>query len=250
MVRLHRVEWILAVIALLATTTQAISAVPQSDYENNLAQHLAVISESELVPVFIGVMNPYPLEELLDEVQGMPLPQRRQFVIETLSDHFDQQSRELSNWLQMEIAQGNATQLHSIWLAHGFLVKLRADRIPVMAEMDEVARLRHDPPVPFELVNDEIIDPNANEWFSSELDETSWASPMIGAEELWGLGYEGDGVLVAVIDSGVNFEHNDLINRVWTNDDEIPDNGVDDDLNGYIDDINGWKTSHLILRSS
>ncbi len=48
-------------------------------------------------------------------------------------------------------------------------------------------------------------------------------------------------VVVAVIDSGVDVEHEDLVENVWVNVNEIPDNGIDDDNNGYIDDINGWN---------
>lgn len=48
-------------------------------------------------------------------------------------------------------------------------------------------------------------------------------------------------VVVAVIDSGVDIEHEDLKDIIWVNHDEVPDNGVDDDNNGYIDDINGWN---------
>jgi len=48
-------------------------------------------------------------------------------------------------------------------------------------------------------------------------------------------------VIVAVIDSGVDIEHEDLVGNIWVNVDEIPDNGIDDDKNGYIDDINGWN---------
>ena len=48
-------------------------------------------------------------------------------------------------------------------------------------------------------------------------------------------------VVVAVIDSGVDVEHEDLRANVWINEDEIPDNGIDDDNNGYIDDIHGWN---------
>jgi subtilisin family serine protease len=48
-------------------------------------------------------------------------------------------------------------------------------------------------------------------------------------------------VLVAVIDSGVDVEHEDLKDVIWTNEDEIPGNGIDDDKNGYIDDIHGWN---------
>lgn len=48
-------------------------------------------------------------------------------------------------------------------------------------------------------------------------------------------------VLVAVIDSGIDIEHEDLKDVVWTNTDEIPGNGIDDDNNGYIDDVHGWN---------
>ncbi len=48
-------------------------------------------------------------------------------------------------------------------------------------------------------------------------------------------------VIVAVIDSGVDIEHEDLKDIIWINVDEIPGNGIDDDKNGYVDDIHGWN---------
>ena len=48
-------------------------------------------------------------------------------------------------------------------------------------------------------------------------------------------------VIVGVVDSGVDIEHEDLKNVIWTNTDEVPGNGKDDDNNGYIDDIHGWN---------
>ena len=48
-------------------------------------------------------------------------------------------------------------------------------------------------------------------------------------------------VVVAVIDSGVDIEHEDLKEVIWVNHDEVAENGIDDDNNGYIDDINGWN---------
>lgn len=48
-------------------------------------------------------------------------------------------------------------------------------------------------------------------------------------------------VIVAIIDSGVDVEHEDLRENIWVNEDEIPDNGIDDDKNGYVDDIHGWN---------
>ncbi|MEZ4945033.1 MAG: S8 family peptidase [Cyclobacteriaceae bacterium] len=48
-------------------------------------------------------------------------------------------------------------------------------------------------------------------------------------------------IIVAVVDSGIDIDHEDLKNVIWTNEDEIPDNGIDDDKNGYIDDVHGWN---------
>ncbi|WP_114750395.1 S8 family peptidase [Pleomorphovibrio marinus] len=48
-------------------------------------------------------------------------------------------------------------------------------------------------------------------------------------------------VVVAVIDSGVDIEHEDLQGKIWVNEKEIPGNGIDDDKNGYVDDVNGWN---------
>jgi cell wall-associated protease len=48
-------------------------------------------------------------------------------------------------------------------------------------------------------------------------------------------------VIVGVLDSGVDFNHEDLKDVMWTNPGEIPGNGIDDDNNGYVDDIHGWN---------
>jgi len=54
-------------------------------------------------------------------------------------------------------------------------------------------------------------------------------------------GKEGETVIVAVIDSGVDTDHEDLKENLWVNEGEIPGNGIDDDDNGYIDDMHGWN---------
>ncbi len=51
----------------------------------------------------------------------------------------------------------------------------------------------------------------------------------------------GEPVVVAIIDSGVDAEHEDLKDVMWVNEDEIAGNNIDDDRNGYVDDIHGWN---------
>lgn len=57
----------------------------------------------------------------------------------------------------------------------------------------------------------------------------------------WDLHQGDNSVIVAVIDSGADYLHPDLRANIWSNPDEIPDNGLDDDGNGYRDDVRGWN---------
>ncbi|NEQ69842.1 MAG: S8 family serine peptidase [Symploca sp. SIO2D2] len=68
-----------------------------------------------------------------------------------------------------------------------------------------------------------------------------WGNDLVNAPEVWAQGFTGQGVTVAVIDSGVDINHEDLRDNIWTNPGEIAGNGIDDDGNGFIDDVNGWN---------
>lgn len=68
----------------------------------------------------------------------------------------------------------------------------------------------------------------------------------IEAEPAWdittgGLTVQGDTIVVAVLDNGIDTDHSDWGDNIWVNHAEIPDNGIDDDSNGYIDDYRGWN---------
>lgn len=69
----------------------------------------------------------------------------------------------------------------------------------------------------------------------------SWGIDLVNAPEVWAQGYTGQSIVVAVVDTGVDYNHLDLDANIWSN--SLESNGIigfDDDGNGYIDDIRGW----------
>ncbi len=87
-----------------------------------------------------------------------------------------------------------------------------------------------------------LTDTQLKHWNAADL--TSDTIPGMSVEKAYNeliKNRKGKSVIVAVIDSGVDIEHEDLKGLIWTNKKEIKNNGKDDDGNGYIDDIHGWN---------
>lgn len=70
--------------------------------------------------------------------------------------------------------------------------------------------------------------------------DQQWHLEKIAAAAAWDVESGGSEVIIAILDTGVKLTHEDLQDNLWINEDEIPDNGSDDDANGFVDDVNGW----------
>jgi subtilisin family serine protease len=66
----------------------------------------------------------------------------------------------------------------------------------------------------------------------------------IDAPEAWEIETGNPDVVIAIVDSGIDYTHPDLTANIWNNTDEIPGNGIDDDTNGFIDDVMGWDFAY------
>lgn len=107
-----------------------------------------------------------------------------------------------------------------------------------------------------ELLEAQVINPNKEKILSAEHEfvvqkleinlnacstPVSWGPNDIQAPEAWAFtGKKGEGVTVAVIDSGLDITHPLIASQLWTNFNEVPNNGIDDDGNGFKDDVNGY----------
>ncbi|MEL6863905.1 MAG: GEVED domain-containing protein [Bacteroidota bacterium] len=135
----------------------------------------------------------------------------------------------------------------NIWLIHidynhinevDFLATIRRD------DRVQIAQFNH-------LVSSRQTFPNDGQfssqwhWFNDGSNGGT-ADADVDAELAWdiatgGLTASGDEIVVAALDDGTDLDHPDLADNHWVNEQEIPNNGVDDDGNGYVDDYNGWS---------
>lgn len=156
---------------------------------------------------------------------------RAAFLSELKTFHRGRQSRALALIRDLE-ARGLAGEVRPLWIANVLRLKASYEAISALSNLDEVISITADTPR-------QVLEPSAA--LSEPTTDIAWGVTEIEADRVWNeLGYTGDGVLIAMVDTGVDYYHTDLQNRMWRNPGEIPDNGADDDGNGYVDDFYGF----------
>ncbi|MCK4947724.1 MAG: S8 family serine peptidase [Candidatus Aureabacteria bacterium] len=93
------------------------------------------------------------------------------------------------------------------------------------------------------MVPDDPYYASTGSWGQLYSDLWGLKTDKLNCEPAWDIA-QGSGMIVAVIDSGIDYNHEDIAANLWTNPGEEPDNGLDDDGNGYIDDDKGWDFSY------
>lgn len=106
------------------------------------------------------------------------------------------------------------------------------DPYEVCKELNQLPDVEYASPIYIRMLYDYIPnDPRINQ---------QWQINNISLPRAWDITKGSKNVLIAIIDSGVDWNHPDLLANIWTNPKEIPNNNVDDDGNGKIDDVRGW----------
>lgn len=125
-------------------------------------------------------------------------------------------------------------QLASPMDASKIIQQLQADPNVDFAEPNYPRYLR-----PVLMPNDPLF---GDQWAMHNTGQYTGAIPNIDMNlpEAWAIQTGSQNVVVAVIDDSVDINHSDLYANIWTNPGEIPGNGIDDDNNGFIDDVHGW----------
>ncbi len=164
---------------------------------------------------------------------SLPQPYRRSRAIKALRRINDQSIAQFERALAENGLDGRVRVVKKFYLGNGAEIKYDS---PATLEM-----LRHLPGVSLAIEDREGFRISESYAEADALD-IAWGVSRIGAPSCWDAGFEGQNVIVAILDTGVRYTHQDLAGNMWHNPGEIPDNGIDDDGNGYTDDYYGYDT--------
>lgn len=248
----------LAGALLVIAATASAQRVQQASAQRiapELAAALRVAAPGEQVRAYLVMSSQLGAAQLEPLGRGLPRRAQRQAIAQSLQAHAATTQQAARAVLAQAVAEGTASHVDVLWMGNAILFSAQPAVIERLARLPGVDRLRL------------LVDQDLSAYQDSPTPAPSAAAPtaaapaapaapaaaapplapspepnlvQLQAPQLWAAGFNGSGVLIGTLDSGVWWQHPDLVNRVWINPGEIAGNLLDDDHNGFVDDVRGW----------
>lgn len=172
-------------------------------------------------------MEPSSLRGLVYGVEDKSL--RRDIVVKELMTFAEKSQEDLLSILKSEEMRGEVTTINSHWLSNSITCTISKDLIYLLSTHDDVALIGYNSDK-YALWEEEPESVGATRSVATNISQ-------VHADDVWEQGYTGKGVLVAVLDTGVNYEHADLADHLWDGGSQYPNHGynVYDDNNDPMD---------------
>lgn len=202
-----------------------------------LEQQLQSAEPTDRLPVYAVIAERLGHDHWFPRVNRLHIDERRALVVAELKAHAARTQSDLLARLDVHRAKGRVGDVSSNWL--GNFVRFSATEAVIrdLARLEGIEEIRYDAVWP----RDQVEDSGPGVSALPARGGPGNGAINTKANLVWQLGYTGSGVVVMNADSGINIRHGDLVHRLWKNPGEIPANGVDDDGNGYTDDVHGWN---------
>ncbi|MFA5498552.1 MAG: S8 family serine peptidase [Candidatus Cloacimonadia bacterium] len=232
---------------IMIIVISALSAIDLQKGTGGLNEALAEIrSPNEYIPVMLVLKEQYDTQLLYNTVKDLPKKERREVTISTLKQFSKESQSELKSLLLKKEKEKEIKSPHFLWIRNIVFFESTLNTLKELDQRDDIDRIVYDPMVQV-LPDDE---PEKTTYFDGVEDDTprlereiAYNITQVGADKLWEEGYYGQGVVVAVLDSGVNYNHVDIKNSLWIHPDypKYGYNFVDDSF----DPMDGrWHGTH------
>ncbi len=185
-----------------------VSIAAAGSIDPDLAVIMAGSTDTDLIPVFILAHGQVDRNWVDVSAYSMSRAQRQQFAVSAMKEV----AEVAQDGILTELRNSNAAGIESLWLANAVYCEITRATIRDMAARADVSLIESacDP-------NGGLIEPVDEHPVTDEEGSRglAWGVAKINADGAWALGYEGQGVIVAVIDTGADYLHPDLGNNMW-----------------------------------
>ena len=186
-----------------------------------LASVFGFAQNEELTDVVILMKAQYSRTELCRKADFFATrAERRDYVVKELKDFSEASQHEVRGLLTDLERQGLVSSVHSLWSANALYFSATESVIASLSTRNDIEYIG---PITRHSLIPEIETPKT----ASASREITPNITQVNADQVWALGYTGAGVVVAVVDSGVNYDHLDLADHLWDGGAEFPHHGYD-----------------------
>ena len=208
---------------------------PAPKLRDTLPSVLRQAQPESLISVTIVMRDQASRQEIATIAAMGDKVRQRRAIEELLKPLAEASQADLLARLNQASAAGQAENIRPLWIHNVIGVQATPQVIAQIADRADVAYVHYDHPRGLEVLPILPAD-------GGTISEVECGVALMNAPRVWSeLGFTGRGVVVGIIDTGACITHPDLANQIWTNPGEIAGNNIDDDQNGYIDDIHGWN---------
>jgi serine protease AprX len=217
----------------LVVTSEAV------EIDQELQDLLQAKSSRDLVPVLMVFDDPAHVDEIQGELEQASVQERRRLVLENLRRKAARTQAGVLGFLSDPVHGEKVGKVRTLYLASALSFEASPAVVEAMGALPDPATLFYDKT--YDLTSGTSRGPAPAVKSLPAVVDTAWSLKYINADMVWNyFGITGAGVVVGHIDSGIYLTHPDLASRLWVNPGEIPGNGIDDEGNGFIDDVHGW----------
>lgn len=195
------------IFILLITAALAISGTIHPALQEEMASSF----DTDLLPVFILMQGELDTDWIEAATADMTREERQQFVVDALKDRAETSQASILADLD-SYGSTDVANIHPLWLANSVYCEATPQVIRQMASRSDVKLVEKGT-----YENSGLIEPvEVRETTPEEREKAIvWSVTQINADDVWALGYNGDGIIVGVIDTGTDYNHLDLHNRMW-----------------------------------
>ncbi len=214
----------LLLLAVLLVSGISLSAAGSKTITDQLNKKIEVSTDNEMIRINITLSEKFDSQALIQQVESIRQTDRREYVISVLKDFTSLSQEGIIAQLNDFQRSNTVEKVTTYWIANVINCYATSSAIEELSKRSDIASIDYDE---YRV----LLDPRENENGHFEPGNTdnreiTWNVIKINATAVWALGFNGEGIIVSVIDTGVNYNHVDLNDHVWE-DPDYPNHGYD-----------------------